>query len=87
MSKHDKTLEKLRQRPINAGIKWTELKSLLIFLGYEVLKGKGGSSHKFYNREKDALFMCHKPHPSPDVDKGCANSLSEHLDFYGLLKR
>lgn len=87
MSTHRKALQKLKTIPPPADLKWTELKGLLEHLGYAMLKrGKsGGSRRKFYNKEKDALIICHEPHPSPDVDKGCLADIVEHLKAYGLI--
>ncbi len=87
MAKHENTLAKLREKPTPAGIKWSELKSLLEHLGYVIVKsGKtGGSRRKFYNEDKDALICCHQPHPSPDVDKGCIADVVEHLKANGFI--
>ncbi|QQG66328.1 type II toxin-antitoxin system HicA family toxin [Desulfobulbus oligotrophicus] len=80
MSKHQKIIDLLRSKKAPPGIKWTELKSLLEHFGYVMLKPKGGgSSRKFYHKQKDILFICHQPHPSPCVDKGCIADVSEHL--------
>jgi predicted RNA binding protein YcfA (HicA-like mRNA interferase family) len=86
MSKHTKTLEKLTSIPPSPNIKWTELKNCLEHLGYKMLKNDG-SRRKFYHKEKDALIICHEPHPSPDVDKGCIKNIIEHLTLYGFIKR
>lgn len=84
MGKPDKTLKKLGEKPIPAGIKWNELKSALEHLGYTMLNGNG-SRKKFYHKAKDALIICHKPHPSPDVDKGCIADIVEHLKSQGFI--
>ena len=87
MSKHESTLSKLRQKSVGGTVKWTELRNLLRHLGYEEIKAKGGGSgYKFFHREKNALIICHKPHPSPDVDRGCIKAVSEHLEAHGFLK-
>jgi hypothetical protein len=88
MSKHEKTLARLSATPIPANIKWDELTGVLKYLGYTPLKsGKsGGSRRKFCHKEKDALILCHEPHPSPDVDKGCIADVVEHLKTYGFIK-
>lgn len=85
MSKHTKTLEKLRTVPPSANIKWVEIKGLMKHLGYELLNGTG-SRRKFYHRDKEALVICHQPHPSPDVDKGCIADIADHLRAYGFLE-
>jgi len=87
MAKYDKALAKLCVKPTPADVKWSELKSLLEHLGFQMLPtGKtGGSRRKFYHKGKDALISCHCPHPSPDVDKGCVDDVVEHLRAYGLI--
>ena len=44
-----------------------------------------GSRRKFYNEEKDALIVCHKPHPTSIVDKGCVADVAEHLKQYKFI--
>lgn len=78
MSKHEKSLLKLCVKPVPADIKWEELKGVLEHLGYTLQKGSG-SRRKFYHKAKDVLIICHQPHPSPDVDKGCVADVVEHL--------
>ena len=88
MSKHEKTLARLITTPTPADIKWDELTGILKYLGYEELKKSktGGSRRKFYHKEKDVLICCHKPHPSPDVVKGCISDVVEHLRIHGFIK-
>lgn len=84
MSRHDKALDKLRASPPASDITWAELKSVLEHLGYKMLKGSG-SRRKFYHEEKNALIICHQPHPSPTVDKGCVVDVVEHLKLNGMI--
>jgi predicted RNA binding protein YcfA (HicA-like mRNA interferase family) len=84
MSKHQKALERLCAIPPAADIKWQELKVVLEHLGYNMLKGSG-SRRKFYHPEKKALIICHEPHPTPSVDKGCIADVIEHLKLNGLI--
>ncbi|KJV07177.1 type II toxin-antitoxin system HicA family toxin [Methylocucumis oryzae] len=84
MAKHEKALAKLCLTPPSSDIKWNELKSVLEHLGYEEKRGSG-SRRKFYHKEKNALIICHQPHPSPDVDKGCIADVIEHLKTYGFI--
>lgn len=90
MSKHDKTLERMRRRPPPSDVSWDSLTALLGSLGYDQLKSgrsgrSGGSRRKFYNKEKDALICCHEPHPQPNVDKGCIVDVVDHLTTHGFL--
>ena len=84
MSKHQKAIERLRAKPPPADIKWSELKALLEHLKYEMLKNSG-SRRKFVHKETKALIICHEPHPSPDVDKGCIAAIVAHLEANGLI--
>jgi predicted RNA binding protein YcfA (HicA-like mRNA interferase family) len=84
MSKHQKALERLRAKPPAADIKWNELKTVLEHLGYEMLKNNG-SRRKFVHRGTKALIICHEPHPSPDVDKGCIVDVVAHLEANGFI--
>lgn len=84
MAKHRKALEKLCATPPSADIKWDELKSVLEHLGYTMLKGSG-SRRKFHHQGKNALIICHVPHPSPDVDKGCIADVVDHLKNNGFI--
>lgn len=78
MSKHEKNLAKLCVIPAPANFKWDDLSGILKHLGYELIKGDG-SRRKFYHRGKNDLIICHEPHPSPDVDKGCIADVVAHL--------
>jgi len=84
MSKHEKTLTRITATPTPSNIKWDDLKSLLEHLGYRMLNNDG-SRRKFYHKEKDRLIICHRPHPSPEVDKGCIANVAEHLKANGFI--
>lgn len=84
MSKYSKAIAKLTATPTPSNVKWEELKGLLEHFGYEMLTG-GGSRRKFFHKEKNALIICHQPHPSPDVDKGCISDVVEHLKTHGFI--
>lgn len=85
MSKHLKALARLSSSPPPADLKWSELKSVLEALGYKMLNNSG-SRRKFFHPGKQALIICHRPHPSPNVDKGCVVDVVEHLRTYGFIK-
>lgn len=84
MSKHQKALDKLCASPPASDIKWDELVSVLGHLGYRLLKNNG-SRRKFFHKEKDLVIICHEPHPSPNVDKGCVADVVEHLKANGFI--
>ena len=84
MSKHDKNLKRLCANPTPADIKWDDLVGVLKHLGYTLITG-AGSRRKFYHKGRDALIICHQPHPSPDVDKGCVANVVEHLKIHKFI--
>jgi predicted RNA binding protein YcfA (HicA-like mRNA interferase family) len=84
MSKHLKALAKLRARPVPVDFKWDELKGVLEHLGYQMLKNSG-SRRKFVHSKTKALIICHEPHPSPNVDKGCIVDVISHLEANGFM--
>ena len=84
MSKHQKALHRLCATPPPADIKWQELKAVLEHLGYALLKNTG-SRRKFYHEGKKVLIICHEPHPTPNVDKGCVADVVEHLRTNGFI--
>lgn len=84
MGKHDRVLARLCAKPTPSDVKWAELKALLEHLNYKLLNNSG-SRRKFYNGEKNALIICHQPHPDPNVDKGCIADVVNHLKEHGFV--
>lgn len=84
MSKATKTLDKIRQRPTVADIRWDDLRGALSWCGYEELQGNG-SRVRFIHRAKDSLILLHKPHPSPEVGKKAIDYVREILADCGFL--
>ena len=60
MSKKDKLEARLKTIPKD--FTWGELKSLLKFRGFDLLKNKG-SRRKFYHVTHKLLLIIHDPHP------------------------
>ncbi len=79
--KHQKTLELIFHRPVSGSIKWTEIEALFIELGANVQECEG-------SRIGGVLFgqvkVSHRPHPSPDTDKGAVASVRKWLDENGV---
>jgi len=85
MPKHLKLLEKLCAKPPPASFKWSDLKGVLRHLGFKMISNSG-SRRKFHHVQKDVLIICHEPHPSPDVDKGCIVDVVETLKANGFVE-
>lgn len=77
--KHQKTLEQIYKRPTSANIAWKDIESLFKGLGAEISERAG-------SRVAVVLFgevrVFHRPHPSPNTDKGTVASIRKWLDFY-----
>lgn len=78
--KHAKTLAAVFSRPVSGTIAWSDIESLFVALGAEVNEREG-------SRIAVALFgevrVFHRPHPSPDTDKGAVASIRKWLEENG----
>ena len=84
MSKQQKALIRLCAIPPPVDFKWAELKTVLEHLGYAMLTNSG-SRRKFVHSVSQAVIICHEPHPSPNVDRGCVVDVVRHLKDNGLI--
>lgn len=80
-AKHIKTLALIFQRPVNGSIRWTDIEALFSALGAQVTEAEG-------SRVCVRLFgdrrVFHRPHPSPDTDKGAVVSIRKWLEANGV---
>ncbi|MGB1800307.1 MAG: type II toxin-antitoxin system HicA family toxin [Gammaproteobacteria bacterium] len=74
--KHRKTLELIYHRPTSGNINWSDIESLFKALGADVSERAG-------SRVAVVLFgevrIFHRPHPSPNTDKGAVASIRKWL--------
>ena len=82
MSKHKATLTAVFANPIKANIRWGDIETLLEHHGAEIVEGEGSRVHAALNGVR-ATF--HRPHPSPDTDKGAVKSVRRFLEEAGVL--
>jgi hypothetical protein len=75
--KHQKTLEQIYLRPTSGTTPWKDIEALLKALGAEVSERAG-------SRIAVVLFgevrVFHRPHPSPNTDKGAIASIRKWLE-------
>lgn len=80
-AKHRKTLELIYSHPISGNIKWQDIEALFIELGATIQERAG-------SRIAVILFgqvkVFHRPHPSPNTDKGAIASIRKWLDENGV---
>jgi len=79
--KHRKTLELIFARPVSGSIKWAEIESLFIGLGAELSERQGSRIGVRLFGERRVF---HRPHPSPDTDKGAVASIRKWLKDNGV---
>lgn len=74
--KHQKTLELIFSRPTSANIQWRDIEALFVELGAEISEREGSRIGVRLFGERRVF---HRPHPSPDTDKGAVASIREWL--------
>lgn len=79
--RHTKTLELIFNRPVSGNIKWKEIEVFLISLGAETVE-REGSRLEIYLFGVVKVF--HRPHPSPDTDKGAVSAIRKWLEENGV---
>ena len=74
--KHKKFLELIFSRPVSGNIKWRDIEALFVELGAEISEREGSriGVRLFGDRR-----VFHRPHPSPNTDKGAVVSIREWL--------
>ncbi len=79
--KHRRTLELIFRRPTSGNIPWRDVEALFGELGAELSEREG-------SRVGVRLFgerrVFHRPHPSPNTDKGAVASIREWLRVNGV---
>lgn len=79
--KFQKTLELIFHRPTVGNIKWRDIEVMLVDLGAEISEREG-------SRVGVRLFgdrrVFHRPHPSPDTDKGAVAAIRRWLEDNGV---
>jgi hypothetical protein len=80
--KHQRTLERIFNRPTSGNIPWRDIESLFTELGAELSERSG-------SRIAVVLFgevrVFHRPHPSPDTVKGAISSIRKWLEYYEVM--
>ncbi|NYT78238.1 type II toxin-antitoxin system HicA family toxin [Alcaligenaceae bacterium] len=80
-AKHRKTLELIFSRPTPAGVKWNDVVGLLMELGAEITEREDSRVAVFLF---DQVKVMHRPHPSPDIDKGTVASIRKWFEENGV---
>ena len=75
--KHQRTLERIYKRPTSGNITWIEIESLFKALGADVSE-RAGSRVAVVPFDEVRVF--HRPHPTPNTDKGAVASVRNWLE-------
>lgn len=78
--KHQKTLQAIFKNPISANIKFKDIEGLLNSLGAEISEREGSRIAIVLDGQ---VKVFHRPHPSPNTDKGAVMSVRKWLDTLG----
>ncbi|MBW9063857.1 type II toxin-antitoxin system HicA family toxin [Rhizobium herbae] len=79
--RHLTTLRRIFERPISGSIRWSDIEALFIALGAEISEQEGSRVGVFLFGE---VRVFHRPHPSPDTDKGAVASIRKWLESKGI---
>ena len=79
--RHRTTLELIFARPVSGSIRWADIEGLFGALGAEISQREGSRVGVFLFGE---VRVFHRPHPSPDTDKGAVASIRKWLDAHGV---
>lgn len=80
-AKHLKTLRLIFQRPVCGNIRWDDVEALFRALGAKITEAEGS---RICVRLFSDRRVFHRPHPSPDTDKGAVVSIRNWLEENGV---
>lgn len=80
--KHAKTLTSIFSRPTPGSVQWKDIEALFGALGAEIEEREGSRVAVFLFGE---VRVFHRPHPSPDTDKGAVASIRKWLEDNGVM--
>jgi len=79
--RHQRTLELIFARPAPGNIQWRDIEALFQELGANVEEREGS---RILVRLFGERRVFHRPHPSPDTDKGAVASVRRWLEENGV---
>jgi len=78
--RHQRTIEAIYSHPLSANVPWRDIEALFVELGADVSEREG-------SRVAVVLFgevrVFHRPHPSPNIDKGAVASIRRWMEQHG----
>jgi len=74
-------LQLIFSSPASGSIRWVDIEALFSALGAEISQRQGSRVGVFLFGE---VRVFHRPHPSPDTDKGAVASIRKWLSTHGI---
>ena len=79
--RHRRTLELIYSRPVSGSVPWRDIETLFQELGGEISERAGSLVAVVLF---DEIRVFHRPHPSPDTDKGAVAAIRQWLEDHGV---
>jgi HicA toxin of bacterial toxin-antitoxin, len=80
-SKHLKTLALIYKRPVSGNVPWREIEAIFSILGAKIIEREGSRVAIIFGGQ---VHVFHRPHPSPNTDKGAIASIRKILEANGV---
>ncbi|NCO38056.1 MAG: hexulose-6-phosphate synthase [Armatimonadetes bacterium CG_4_10_14_3_um_filter_66_18] len=80
-TRHRRTLSAVFTRPVSGSLKWRDVEALLNALGATISERAGSRVAVMVN---DRVAVFHRPHPSPNMDRGAVRDLQRYLESAGI---
>jgi hypothetical protein len=75
--KFQRTVELIYSRPVSANVRWADIEALFKELGADIAEREGSRVEVFLF---GVVRVFHRPHPSPDTDKGAVAAIRKWLE-------
>ena len=76
--KSQATLKRVMQKPVSGTIRWKSIEAMLVEMGAKIEEREGSRINVVFMDLKEARIF-HRPHPSPDTDKGAVAALAKWM--------
>lgn len=80
-SKYRRTLEAVFADPVSGTINWSDIESLLVWAGAEVVEGRGSRVRFVCGQEVESF---HRPHPAKEAKRYQVRAAREFLERIGV---
>jgi hypothetical protein len=80
-SKHRRTLNAVFADPVSGTINWSDIESLLLWAGAEVVEGRGSRVRFVCGQEVESF---HRPHPAKEAKRYQVRAAREFLERIGV---